>query len=59
MFSYLRQTHLEVRFYWFTLRVRNYRLNYQPRVHKGMSLELCGLMRLKIEIGDKELYESC
>ena len=59
MFSYLRQTHLEVLSYWFTLRVRNYRLNYQPRMQKGIKLELLGLMRLKIKICDKELYESC
>ena len=48
MFSYLIQTHLEVLFYWFTLRVRNYRLNYQPRMQKGMKLELCDMMHLKM-----------
>ena len=56
MSSYLRQTHLQILFYWFTLRERDYRWNCQPRVQKGIKLELCGLMRLKIEIGDKDCW---
>ena len=57
MSSYLRQTHLQILFYWFTLRERDYRWNCQPRVQKGIKLELCGLMRLKIKIGD--MWHTC
>ena len=56
MSSYLRQTYLQILFYWFTLRERDYRRNCQPRVQKGIKLELCGVMRLKIEIGDKDCW---